>query len=563
MPSDVAIERLKFYDKEDRPWPGPRLTSAAIVGHTTPNSARIWVRAWEPGSYCLVVSEARIDANTDPRRIDATTVELVHRRTGEVTRIVGQALVRDLDYDSDLTGVFEVEGLAAGREHHYALFCVANATGDRTDLWEVGRDFPHGFRTPPEAPERVSFGLYSCHMPFKGRSVRNMHMWESFHEALSLARADFVIGGGDQAYSDGDERVSIWEFLKHRKEALDQLGRDDRVDVMLSWYRDIYRGYWGDRAIRRVLRDFPNYMIWDDHEIMDGWGSYTEDELSNHLDTLWEWENKGRNLRLANSMFEAAKRVYLEYEHSHNPRTRKDQWDFSFEWPLGLRFFVLDMRGQRDFEREQNRILGDAQLERFEAWLAAQQRDEDAEVLFVVSPVPMIHLSDFIANTADLPLLGLADDLRDEWEHESNWDERDHLLDLLFDYSQARGKRVVFLSGDVHVAAAFRLTRESAPKARVYQLTSSGITYAKAPGRLLQLAVRKSGEITHEKDENGEPLGPTTTFSRLHVFPDNNFGLIHATKKGPGGLDLSWDLYGSTGEEDEIVKLRRVDLPEG
>jgi hypothetical protein len=36
----------------------------------------------------------------------------------------------------------------------------------------------------------------------------------------------------------------------------------------------------------------------------------------------------------------------------------------------------------------------------------------------------------------DLPLLGLADDLRDEWAHRSNWEERNDLLSAVFDYSQ-------------------------------------------------------------------------------------------------------------------------------
>ena len=45
-------------------------------------------------------------------------------------------------------------------------------------------------------------------------------------------------------------------------------------EEMLSWYRDIYRGYWGFESVQRVFESFPTYMIWDDHEIVNGWGSY-------------------------------------------------------------------------------------------------------------------------------------------------------------------------------------------------------------------------------------------------------------------------------------------------
>lgn len=552
MPRRDPLAALKFYDKEDRPWPGARLTSGAIVGHTTSTSARIWVRAWEPGTYCLIVAEREIDKAADPKPAGTRAVDLVSRSNGASKRLACRLHAAKIGYDTDLTHVFDVTGLAGGTRYHYAVF---RKDGSRAEPWEVGRDEAHTFRTPPAAPERVTFGLYSCHMPFKGRSVHNMHMWESFHEALELAGAGFVIGGGDQAYSDGDPKVSIWEFLRSRKKELIKLPKADRIEVMHSWYRDIYRGYWGDVALRRVFRSFPQYMIWDDHEIMDGWGSYTPDELSNHLDTLWEWENKGRNLTLARSMGEAAKRAYFEYQHAHNPGTPAGQWDYTFDWSLGLRFFVLDMRGTRDYNRAANRILGLKQLGRLEAWLRVLERDREAEVAFIVSPVPVIHLSEFIANVADLPLLGLADDLRDEWEHESNQKERDRVLDRVFEYSAKARKRVVFLSGDVHVAAAFRMTRGSHPDARVYQLTSSGITFAAAPGRALQLVVREAGTLDHSA--GGKP----TSFRRLHVFPDNNFGLIHAERRAGGGVDLAWDLYGSTGEPDEIVKLRRVDLP--
>ena len=58
------MELLKFYDREDRPWPNKRLKKAAIVGHTEEESAKIWVRVEKEGSYWLIYSSQKIPTNS-------------------------------------------------------------------------------------------------------------------------------------------------------------------------------------------------------------------------------------------------------------------------------------------------------------------------------------------------------------------------------------------------------------------------------------------------------------------------------------------------------------------
>ena len=159
---------------------------------------------------------------------------------------------------------------------------------------------------------------------------------------------------------------------------------------MRSWYRDIYRGYWGFEGVRRVLDSYPTYMIWDDHEIGDGWGSHyladdgPDDGLARILPDL---EDKGLTRddgrRLVRRMFRAACHVYREYQHSHNPSTDAHVWDYSFTRG-GAAFYVLDGRGHRDIERDGFRILGEAQFRRFEAWAEALD-PEETPFMFVVS----------------------------------------------------------------------------------------------------------------------------------------------------------------------------------
>lgn len=548
------MSKLDFYERgPDRPWPNPQLTTAAIVGHTTHETTRLWVRVWKPATYWLILAEQPMLRDELPR---------VTEQNGKFTAIIradsGQEFQTDqlysqkIGYETDLTGVFEVTSLESGKTYFYALF----AEEVQSNPWEIPPDKNlRKFRTRSAVSKKVAFGLYSCHMPYTDSGdLVNAQMWENFTRELELFDGDFVIGGGDQVYTDGNSRVSIWKWLKKVKA---EMPVDDKecVAIMRSWYRDIYRGYWGMPTVRRLYERFPNYMIWDDHEIKDGWGSYTKKELANELDSIFEWENSKLNLRLANLMFEAAKLTYHEYEHSHNPVTPTGTYDYTFDWG-SFPFFVLDMRGQRDFNRKTNdKILGAGQMGRFMAWLSSPAV-QDAPAIFIVSPVPVVHVCNFIVNHFDIPLLGTADDLRDEWEHESNWDERNEILDAVFKLSQPTKKPIVFLSGDVHVAAAFKLFRKKTPDAQVFQLTSSGITYAKLSAAL-KFAVREKGELG---DSAKRLKDKPTSFRLLHrVLCQNNFGIVEARNEA-GVPIVSWNIYGNTEQPDEVMRLKSVKL---
>lgn len=539
---------LAFYDREDHPWRNPLLERTAIIGHTTTNTCKVWIRVRAAGKYKIVFSSDTKDFAS----LDLSTID-----TSESS---GHSL--DISKDNDFTGVFELDKLKPGETYYYA---VLNITDNPPEV-EIGKDNILEFRTKPAKTNEVVFGLFSCHMPYKRNGdLVNMHMWDSFYEILNDYKAHFIIGAGDQVYTDGNKKVSIWNWLeKVEDDLLENYNNDEQHKIMLSWYRDIYRGYWGHLPIRKVFRQFPTYMIWDDHEIMDGWGSYTKKELADHLDTIWEWQNTKKNISLANKMRDAAEKVYEEYQHSHNPTTHKDdknprQFDYSHTCGFSS-FYTLDMRGHRDYNRKTNdKVLGKKQLGRFLKWLKGQEVKK-SKIIFIISPVPVVHSSSFIVNTADLYLLGIADDFRDEWEHESNWTERDKILDAVFDLSVNSKKKVIFLSGDVHLGASFKLTRDSHKAAQVYQLTSSGITYAKAPTTLLKMTVKDKGELGYIKKDKKRKTKAThkkTKYKLLNLCDSNNFALVRAVSDG-GDVKVYWDLYGSTDDEGEIVKLKRI-----
>ena len=539
----VSSDSLVF--RSDRPWPNPRLRTGAVVGHATSTSVRLWVRTGRPGDYSLVLYAWREEFGS------GAAARGLRAALGEAPLEIEEALRRapegrryDFrvdDYETDTTHVLDLDGLQPDTRYGYAL----HARDENRMLF--GHNRLRRFRTPPAEEERrpFQFALFSCHLPYKvsglfrkRTELANLDMWDFLGATLRRheREVDLVIAGGDQAYTDGVPTLDIWKKLNRtmRREG-ERLLPDE--DALVSWYRDIYRGYWGFEGVRRVFDGFPTCMMWDDHEIGDGWGSHyladggPDDGLARMFPALAERglsRDDGREL--AERMFRAARRTYFEYQHSHNPETEPGVWDYSFRRG-GAAFYALDGRGRRDIERENYRILGREQFDRFAAWTEALD-PEETPFLFVVSAVPVLHARAALVGADQRLALreaGLGDDLRDSWEHRLHDEERGALLEVLFG-AAARGFRVAVLSGDVHVSAAFTIS--DARGHRIWQLTSSAITYniPRPLSWILRLGAADEGET-----EDGY------RFERLALYADSSYALVSVD---PGSGEAWFRLYG-------------------
>lgn len=531
-----------------------KLKSGAIVGHTTDRSARIWCRVFKEGDWSLIVSDKKLDI--DPYNLAHANLADLKNATPSIVFLQEQ----HISNDTDQTAVFDVTGLRADTRYYYYL------ASDKLDLerWiECGSQHQYWFHTQPEAPTSLCFGFYSCHDPFSVKPASE-GAWDQFRDVLENRKAHFVIGGGDQVYCDTNHKSRIedvWVWLKNNKNALlakyrnadETLQEDAIIGYFTSLYRTYYRVYWQFGALQEVFRRFPQYMIWDDHEIMDGWGSLTKAEREKKLSNFFQDDDESANYQLVMLMFKAASAAYYEYQHSHNPHTgaipedpNNSQWDYSFaQGDYG--FFMLDVRGHHDCEApEGQRLLGAEQFERFKNWITSDiVRQKQA--LFVCSPVPVVHWNESVVNWADFG--GQKDDFMDEWGHETNHKERDAMLELMFRFSHETGIPVVILSGDVHCASAFRITDgDNYPKADLFNVTSSAISREPAP-KFATMAFQKSGPMNKDDDTDNR------AFEQLYRFAgENNFALVNANHRD-GSLDLSVTLYWvASGSEEATQK---------
>jgi len=210
-------------------------------------------------------------------------------------------------------------------------------------------------------------------------------------------------------------------------------------------------------------------MIWDDHEITNGWGS----------------DERHSTDATCRKVFEVARQAYIEFQHSHNPDPlRQGNLYFAFNYSP-VAFLFMDLRGHRDITLydpnapgKRYPLAGEEQWEDIKAWFNSEIVQE-SKMLFVVTSVPVVHLS---RRWIDFEFL--KNDIRDQWSTERNKTERRMLLDLLYKWSGERKKPVFILGGDVHVGTVAEIT-ELETGNKIHQITSSPIT--NKPAYLLDL----------------------------------------------------------------------------
>ncbi|MFW2390499.1 MAG: alkaline phosphatase D family protein [Polyangiales bacterium] len=218
-------------------------------------------------------------------------------------------------------------------------------------------------------------------------------------------RPAFMIHCGDQIYYDLDIPPP------------EGTTRDETKD-----YRRNYRQAWfDDESAACLLRSFPQYMMLDDHEIIDGFG--TEPTPSGDEDRLRA----------------PALRAYDEYVSCRQPRCDPDD-GFYYTFEHGnTGFFVLDTRTERSAEHKQ--MVSEKQLVELEKWLLSPSLG----LKFVVSSVPFV---------AELRPPGLdrngerrGDERADKWCGDAWRLQRERIISAIYENDV---ERVVFLVGDMH-----------------------------------------------------------------------------------------------------------------
>jgi hypothetical protein len=329
-----------------------RLKLGPIVGHTDHQSTRIWIQVFDdPGLYDL-----RVQGAGTFRFFRTETSGPLEFRTGIA---VATNLRPDWQYRYSV--------LRHGR-------VIANGKGS--------------FRTMPDPASMapLTFCVISCNMDDQDGA------WKAFGKFVEESKPQFVLMVGDQLYLDEGEKNI---FNEHR---------NSTPEVRRKAIAEKYRVNWSREPVREVLANVPCYMMWDDHDIRDGFGSSPADS-----ETMVAKHKRGlRIFQKAKAYYLDCRDAYWHFQACHNPRP-SDGVDpalpnyidgppaspLRVAMPYAFRcgrlvVLMIDSRGERDVFRPEMPILGLRQWQFIEHVFA--NLPPDVEALVVMTPTPIASL---------------------------------------------------------------------------------------------------------------------------------------------------------------------------
>jgi hypothetical protein len=393
------------------------------------------------------------------------------------------------------------------------------------------------------------------------RRLQRLHQQTDRVDATSYGPVHLLLMGGDQIYSDdmwtAVPELSAWSDLPWGLRIRAPMTAALR-SALEAHFAGLYLERWGQPDIAAVLASVPSVMMWDDHDIMDGWGS--------HLAKLHDSPVFQGIFAVAKAAFELFQRQMMG---APAPATLPDQDHHNSAYRMGSAgLLVLDMRSERrprsafsdskGGRLQPEQVMSEKSWRAVYQWLDAQAQAKDMKHLFVMSSIPVVHPSFELLEK----LLGifpgqqeLEDDLRDHWTSPPHKAERLRLIHRLLKASES-GSRVTILSGDVHVAAVgvIESDRADVPEnARVInQLTSSGVVHPPPAGVALFFLEQACQQVeTIDRGITGAMYEFPTTRHRMIGCRN----IMTLQPDAPGKGDRLWVNWWAEGEAHPYTKV--------
>ena len=313
--------------------------------------------------------------------------------------------------------------------------------------------------TPPARHQPLRIAFTSCNgsedgTPPLGDPHRNV-LWRQIAKVHAQSPFHLLLQGGDQVYADlvwkEVEPLQAWQ-RQTRRERLQTSLTSEAIDAVANFYFEGYCRLWSQPDLAPLLASIPSLMMWDDHDIFDGWGS---------------WPQAFQACSVHQNLGSIAREHFALFQRGAPPACSHFGWAFQLG-SIGI--IAPDLRSSRTRQRIMDEVSW-RWMENALTTLAACRH------VLIVSTVPVANIDLSWLERLLFWLPGqwwTQDDLRDQWQSYAHRDEWHRLLQLLFDFSAEHQIRLSILSGEIHLAALGQLQRGDID---IHQFTSSGVVH--------------------------------------------------------------------------------------
>ena len=432
-----------------------KITHGIASGDVTDHSAIIWSRVNDQPAQMNV--EYDTDANfTNPLRKTAQA-----------------------NSTTDFTAYAKLEGLRPDTQYYYRVWFTgsdienndntisnnnSSTTSDNAEMVEIGT-----FRTAPSRNMTSSSGIsfvWSADLGGQNYCRNANEGGYSIFESMQALNPDFFIANGDMIYADGacpaegpiflnntNNQTITWTNIPGDFKSL--------ADPSVNWnniteVRTIFLDHWkynrNDTYFKEFLSNISMYSQWDDHEIINDFGSKWP---------YWNLFNIDREgypniVKEGTNAFLYYSPLEIDKNTSNDTANVRDGHIYrSFNWGKNLDLFIIDARSYRsqnhitDTPDSNKTMLGEEQLQ----WLKQELSNSNATWKVISSDVPIS-----IPTGSNASILG-----RDGWANGNETNNYSYytgfereLTDLLGFIDEQEIKNIVFITTDVHFPALIR-----------------------------------------------------------------------------------------------------------
>ncbi|KAK3054267.1 hypothetical protein LTR09_004535 [Extremus antarcticus] len=365
------------------------------------------------------------------------------------------------------------------------------------------------------------------------RDVLNRHQSRPFH---------VMIGGGDQIYNDAAMRDTTlfreWLQSKNPEHKHHEPFSVEMQEELESFYFNRYSMWFSQGLFAMAASQVPMVNMWDDHDIIDGFGSYPHHFMSTPVFT---------------GVGAVAFKYYMLFQHqslvaettkeepswvlgaSPGPYINELSRSVFLSLGRGLSLLGIDCRT----ERMRDEILSQQSYDILFDRARTEIRKGETKHLLVLLGVPIAYprlnfLENILTSRAMDPIKAMGrigmlggfvnkfdggveilDDLDDHWTAKHHKAERNWFIQELQELAAEKSVRVTILGGDVHLGAVgqFYTPRKlGVPKDRDHRympnVVSSAIVNTPPPVVMADVLNKRNKvhHLDHETDEDMIPM---------------------------------------------------------